>query len=298
MALKLPAVLRANWAPPAGVRPVDFAAPRGAAALFAPDSVTWRIMKNPVSLMIGGVAAVLLELAEPRVRTGVWEHTRFRDDPVGRIRRTGHAAMVTTYAPAEAARAMISGIVRAHERVQGVTPAGVLYRASDPELLNWVQATAGFGFIGAYDRFVRPLSAWEWDHAFAEGAEAAALYGATGAPRSRADWELQLANMTPRLESSGIVHEFLQIMRHAALLPAPLKPLQGAAISAAIAMTPAAVRDLLRLPNSLNRSAELALKALGAAADRAPLKGAPPVEACVRLGLAPNHLYRGAYTIT
>jgi hypothetical protein len=47
-------------------------------ALFEPDSVTWRVMKNPVALVVGGFAAVILELAEPRVRSGVWEHTSFR----------------------------------------------------------------------------------------------------------------------------------------------------------------------------------------------------------------------------
>jgi uncharacterized protein (DUF2236 family) len=33
------------------------------------------VFKNPVTLFIGGVGAVLLELAEPRVRDGVWGHS-------------------------------------------------------------------------------------------------------------------------------------------------------------------------------------------------------------------------------
>src|SRR5260221_12901408 len=53
----------------------DFLRPAGKAALVSPDSVSWRVFKNPLSLFISGVAAVILELAEPRVRTGVWEHT-------------------------------------------------------------------------------------------------------------------------------------------------------------------------------------------------------------------------------
>ena len=62
---------------------IDFSRP---AALVSPDSVSWRVFKNPLSLFIGGVAAVIMELAEPRVRTGVWEHTTFRVDPVRRLR--------------------------------------------------------------------------------------------------------------------------------------------------------------------------------------------------------------------
>lgn len=57
---------------PAGAPEIDFALPRGEPALTAPDSISWRIFKNPVALFIGGVAAVILELAEPAVRTGVW----------------------------------------------------------------------------------------------------------------------------------------------------------------------------------------------------------------------------------
>jgi len=76
----------------------------------SPDSVSWRVFKNPLSVFIGGVAAVIMELAEPRVRTGVWEHTSFRIDPIRRLRRTGPAAMVTIYGARRTAEAMIAGI--------------------------------------------------------------------------------------------------------------------------------------------------------------------------------------------
>jgi hypothetical protein len=70
---------------------IDFSRPTGEAALVSPDSVSWRVFKNPLSLFIGGVTAVVMELAEPRVPTGVWEHTTFRQDPIRRLRRTGLA---------------------------------------------------------------------------------------------------------------------------------------------------------------------------------------------------------------
>ncbi|HXI86547.1 MAG TPA: oxygenase MpaB family protein, partial [Parvularculaceae bacterium] len=71
-----------------GAMKIDFAEPKGEPALVAADSVSWRIFKNPVSLFIGGVAAVLLEFAEPRVRSGVWDHSTFREEPVARLKRT------------------------------------------------------------------------------------------------------------------------------------------------------------------------------------------------------------------
>jgi uncharacterized protein (DUF2236 family) len=52
-------------------RGIDFAAPPGEPAIVPPDSVSWQIFRNPVTMYIGGIAAVLLELGEPRVRTAV-----------------------------------------------------------------------------------------------------------------------------------------------------------------------------------------------------------------------------------
>jgi len=284
--------LRDYIAPPPGMRPVDFGAPLGAPALFAPNSLTWRVMKNPVALIVGGIAAVILELAEPRVRTGVWEHTSFRRDPVTRMRRTGYAAWVTVYAPAETARAMIAGVVRAHERVEGRTPAGMAYRANDPQLLNWVHATAGFGFFEAYNRYVRPLTPEEFDQVYSEGATAAELYGVTAPPRSAAELAGLFAAMAPQLERSDIVLEFLSIVRTAPLLP--VRALQRLMVRAAVSMTPDWARETLGLGAELGlrRGEHTLLRAMGAAAERFVLEDAPPAQACLRLGLPPNYLYR------
>ena len=116
---------------------IDFSRPVGEAALLSPESVSWRVFKNPLSLFIGGVTAVIMELAEPRVRTGLWEHTTFRLDPIRRLRRTGLAAMVTIYGARSTAEPMIARIRRMHEMIAGTTASGEAYRANDSELLNW-----------------------------------------------------------------------------------------------------------------------------------------------------------------
>ncbi len=271
---------------------VDFSAPAGAAALFAPDSVTWRVMKNPVALLVGGLAAVILELAEPRVRAGVWEHTSFRGEPVARMKRTGYAAMVTVYAPAEAARAMIAGVVRAHERVAGATAAGEAYRANDQELLDWVQATASFGFLQAYRRFVSRLGQDACDRFYAEAQPVGALYGAVGAPASAAEMTALFQAMAPKLERSDIVFAFLDIVRAAPLLPS--RAVQRLMIRAAVEITPAWARAILGLgaEHGLRAGEETLLRMLGAAGERVPILTAPPAQACARLGLARDYLYR------
>src|SRR5207244_11467884 len=152
-----------------GALSIDFSGPAGEPALVGPDSVSWRVFKNPVTLFIGGVTAVLLEFAEPRVRTGVWERSTFRINPLGRLTRTGLAAMVTVYGARSTAEAMIASVGRMHDKIQGETPAGQAYRANDVTLLTWVHATAGFGFTEAYSRYVRRLSRQERGRLYQEG---------------------------------------------------------------------------------------------------------------------------------
>ena len=276
----------------AGAPAVDLGSPRGEPALVPVDSVSWRVFRNPVALFVGGITAVILELAEPRVRSGVWDHSSFRRDPASRMARTGMAAMVTVYAARSVATRMIAGVRNAHDHVRGRTPAGEDYRANDPELLNWVQATAGFGFLQAYCSYVRPLSAGACDQFYAEGAPAAELYGASGAPRSVPEQAALFDRMRPRLQRSPIVPEFLAIVRAAPLLPAPLRPLQGLLIRAAVEIVPPDIRAILGLDRGLGPAGRLVVKAVGAAADRVVLRGTPPVQACERLNLPGDYLYR------
>jgi uncharacterized protein (DUF2236 family) len=271
---------------------VDFLRPSGEAALVSSDSVSWRVFKNPLSLFIGGVTAVIMELAEPRVRSGVWEHTTFRVDPIRRLRRTGLAAMVTIYGARSTAETMIARIRRMHDGIGGTTSTGKAYRANDPELLNWVQATAAFGFLQAYHLYVRPLSQVKRDHYYAEGIPAAALYGATGAPKSEDALEALFEQMASRLERSAIVFEFLAIMRSAPILPLPLRPVQQLLVRAALDLTPRWLRTIVGLNGHGLRAWELTVvRGAGELADRLIVETNPAVQACRRMRLPVDYLY-------
>lgn len=275
-------------------RAVDFSRPAGEPALGSPASVSWRIFKNPLTLFIGGVTAVILELAEPRVRTGVWKHSGFRKDPLRRLRRTGLAAMVTVYGARGAAEAMIAGVRRMHDRVRGETPGGEPYYANDPELLNWVLATAAFGSLQAYHTYAAPLPLAERDRYYREGETTAALYGATEPPRSEAGLEAILLAMRPRLEPSPIILEFVHIMRTARILPPMLQPVQPFLVRAAVSLTPVSVREILGLGEDycLRAWEGVLVRQAAALADRIILESSPAVQACLRLGLPANYLYR------
>ena len=76
---------------------VDYREPAGDPGLFGPDSMAWRVHANPIALAIGGVAAVILELAEPYEVTvqAVSKHVKVLED-AGLVCRTtsGHRAPV------------------------------------------------------------------------------------------------------------------------------------------------------------------------------------------------------------
>jgi len=287
----LAAAARALLEPGDGPR-VDFLRPTGEAALASPDSVTWRVFKNPLSLFIGGVTAVIMELAEPHVRTGLWEHTTFRLNPLRRLRRTGLAAMVTIYGARSTAEAMIARIRRIHDTVAGRTPSGEAYCASDPELLNWVQGTAAYGFLQAYQAYVQPLSPAERDRYYAEGVPAATLYGATSAPTSEAGLDMLFHATAGRLERSDIVLEFLAIMRSAPILPILLRPAQHLLVRAAVDLMPRWVRTRLGLDgHGLDGWEAEVIRQAGAFADRLVLESNPAVQACRRMRLPADYLY-------
>ena len=279
---------------PPGAHADDFTAPPGEPALCAAGSAAWQVFRNPVTVFVGGVAAVVLELAEPRVRAGVWQHTRFREEPLARMGRTGYAAMLTVYGPRSRTEALIAGVNRRHASVTGTVPGGGPYRADDPALLAWVQATASYGFLQAYVRLARPLDAARRDAFYADGLPAARLYGAHDAPATEAALEALFERWRPLLEPSPVVHEFLGIVARMPALPAPARPLQRGLVVLAVECLPDPVRTRLGLGGpewTLSPVLRAVLVRLARGADRLALATHPGVQACRRLGLPADALY-------
>lgn len=272
----------------------DFSKPAGAPAYCHPASVAWRVYKNRIALGIGGVAAVLLEFADPRIRSGVWDHSIYKIDPIGRSERTGTAAMLGVFGPQEAARRVIGGVNRMHAKVAGQTPGGIGYRALDPELLDWVSATAGYGFLRAYHRFVAPLSEAEQRRFYAEGGAIAELYGVTNKIASNADFLAMMEMLAPGFEPHPINTEFLDIIQSGRAAPHVPKFLHRALARAAVSLLPSLVRDKLALGSEydLSTTDRLLIKLMARLADRKHDPASPPAQASVRLGLPSDFLYR------
>jgi uncharacterized protein (DUF2236 family) len=273
---------------------IDFSCPVGEAALLHPGSVQWRVYKNPLALAVGGVAAVLLEFADPRIRSGVWDHSTYKSDPIGRARRTGVAAMVGVYGPQSAARRVIAGVNNMHSRVMGSTAGGEAYHALDADLLGWVSATAAYGFLTAYDRFVAPVSPADMERYYRDGHAVARLYGVEASPGSTADFLRMMARRADRFEAHPIVDEFLSTIQSGRALPSAPKFLHRALARAAVSLLPPMVRTRLALGGAydLTTADRVTLRIVAAVAERKPDPRSAACQASVRMGLPIDFLYR------
>jgi uncharacterized protein (DUF2236 family) len=144
---------------------------------FGPRSVVWKIDRHLAVLLGSGSRALLLQVAHPLIAAAVAEHSRYRRDPIGRLRHTLETIYAFAFADLEHATRMVEAINRRHARVVGTSPDGTPYAALDPHLLLWVYATLIDSSLLAYETFVAPLSEAEREQAYLEFQEAAQVWG-------------------------------------------------------------------------------------------------------------------------
>lgn len=152
------------------------------------------------SMMIGGVSSLLLQMLHPAALSGVWDHSNFRSDMHGRLRRTARFIGVTTRGSTEAANAAIARVRAIHDQVTGELPDGTPYAANDPALLTWVHVAEARSFLSAYMRYRSPtFPGARQDAYFAEMAMLARKLGAVDVPETRKDVAAYLHGMRPQL---------------------------------------------------------------------------------------------------
>jgi uncharacterized protein (DUF2236 family) len=152
------------------------------AGFFSPGTVFWRVSGEP-ALLLAGMRALLLQIAHPKIAQGVADHSRYREDPLGRGIRTFTAVYRLVFGNREEAIAAALRVRAVHDRVHGrVTdplPSGMdaAYDANDPELLLWVAATLLDSAVVAYELFVEPLSPAEKEQHYQQARRFGQLFG-------------------------------------------------------------------------------------------------------------------------
>lgn len=234
---------------------IDFEQPPGDPGLFGPDSVCWRVHGDFTSMMIGGISALLLQALHPLALAGVWDHSNFREDLLGRLRRTGQFISGTTYASRQDADWLIDKVKRIHLGVTGTAPDGRPYAASDPDLLTWVHVAEVSSFLAAHLRYRNPqLSPADQDRYYDEVALIAERLGARDVPRSRAQIDSYLHTMRPQLLCDDRSREILRILRSAPAPSALAAPMGALMMQAGFDLLPHWAQSMLGEPISARRS--------------------------------------------
>jgi len=230
-----------------GERPVV----RSGNALFPRDSVIWRVHGDVTTMMVGGIAALLLQMLHPAALTAVLDHSNFREDMLGRLRRTAKFIAITTYADRAAAEAAIARVRAIHERVTGTLPDGTPYRAGDPRLLAWVHAAEALCFLDAWITYAEPgMSVADQDRYFAEAAVVAQRLGADPVPRTRQAALAFVRDMRPALRATQATHDVAQLILAPKTANLGAMAVQRLLAKAAIDLLPDWARGLLNLGRS------------------------------------------------
>ncbi len=217
--------------------------------LFGPRAVAWRVHGDVTSMMVGGIAGLLLQMLHPAVLAGVWDHSNFRADMHGRLRRTARFIALTTYGGREEAEAVIARVRAIHGQVRGTLPDGTPYTANDPALLAWVHVTEATSFLGAWIRYAEPrMSLADQDRYFAEMARVAEALGADPVPRTRAEARNLIKAMRPRLLSDARTREVARLVLTQQAPNRMAEPLQALTMQAGVDLLPPWARRLHGLP--------------------------------------------------
>jgi uncharacterized protein (DUF2236 family) len=187
--------------------------------ILADGSVARRINRETF-LLLGGTAALLMQIAHPLVAAGVDQHSDFRRSPVRRLVRTVDTTLAIVYGERAAAESALKRIGRSHAPVRGQAADGRAYRARDPQLLLWVQTTLVLTSVRWYEAVMGRLSDAERDAYWAEGKFFAGelgvpedLFPATYADLERYEADMLRTTVIPDATATAVARDVVRPYR-------------------------------------------------------------------------------------
>ncbi|WP_323960171.1 DUF2236 domain-containing protein [Arthrobacter sp. JZ12] len=182
---------------------------------FAPGSAVWSVHSS-MTPTVGGIRALLLQALHPGAMAGVYAHSNFREDPLGRLANTIRWIFTVTYGSTDAARGASDWVRKLHQKVTGTYTGadGVEhpYSANDPLLLRWVHLAFTDSFLAAHQRYGLRFPGGP-DEYVRQWAVAGGLMGVEDPPRSVAELRAQLAAYDDELTSNEQVQDALAYIR-------------------------------------------------------------------------------------
>ncbi|MFW6091419.1 MAG: oxygenase MpaB family protein [Actinomycetota bacterium] len=222
--------------------------------LFGPDSVSWRVHAEPI-LWVAGLRALYLQALHPRAVEGVMQNSNYRDDPWGRLMRTGEYVGTVIYGTTEDAQRAGQRLRRLHGRLRARDPwTGEEFRIDEPDLLRWVHVTEVDSFVTTARRSGVGLTDADVDRYLAEQVRAAELVGLDPAtvPSSMAEVEDYYQRMRSEL---ALTAPAVDVAKFLAMPPlpkglgwTPVRPAWVGVAAAGFSLLPRWARRLYRMP--------------------------------------------------
>ena len=191
-----------------------------------------------------------MQALHPGSLTGVSQHSRYEQDPLGRLSGTIRWLTVTTFGSHTAIKNEASRVNRMHQRVTGEyeTSTGETrpYKAADKDLLLWVHVAFMDSFLRSHQNYSRapiPGGANAYVKLWSKSVEP---LGLDSAPMSEAELLETLENFYPQLtvtdETKAVIHWIKN-----APLPLMAKPVYRLLFHSALASMPESYRKLIGL---------------------------------------------------
>jgi uncharacterized protein (DUF2236 family) len=205
------------------------------------------------ALLLGGGRALILQVAEPSVAAGVARFSSYREAPWRRLYRTIEVTTRIVFGDGSASAEAAEGLRRVHAGVRGRDDSGRSYRALDPKLLMWVQATLLDTSLLIYDAYVHRL---DDDERAAYYEEMKPVGEAYGIPRQRmpGDWDAFRDYFDEMVESGLRVTETTREVANSVLnpeLPLPARLPARPAVEAHRLLTVGTLPERVREPLGL-----------------------------------------------
>lgn len=217
------------------------------AGLYLPNQAPW-IVHADFATLVGGVRALLMQALHPGSLTGVRQHSRYEQDPLGRLAGTIRWLTVTTFGPHSANQNEANRVNRLHTRVQGEYTAAdgqrKNYQAADQDLLLWVHVAFMDSFLRAHQNYSKrpiPGGADEYVRLWAESVKP---LGLEKAPLSEAELLETLRNFDSQLAVTDDTREVIKWLKNPPL-PTLAKPFYRLFFFAALATMPKHYQELL-----------------------------------------------------
>lgn len=214
---------------------------------YLPTDAPWVVHANFATL-VGGIRALLVQALHPGSLGGVTQHSRYNEDPLGRLAGTIRWLTVTTFGSKNAVQGEADRVNNMHHRVRGKyqTTQGEVrnYQAADKDLLLWVHIAFMESFLRTHQLYSDAPIPGGADNYIAQWSQAVKPLGLDKVPMNEAELLVTLSEFDPQLRHDAKTASVIEFIRKPPL-SAAIRPAYAILFQAAVASLPTNYQELI-----------------------------------------------------